>query len=364
MRTCEGDSTIQLSTNPVEPDALDSSTLRRPGRPYRIGPREVFQFVSIVAAFLLVGFLGLLAFGLIFNDVTLFGWLFIGGAFAFRHGFIEYRNRLTVSGTATAKASSAAIGLAELSGRGYAETVRKAPISETPCLFYSLEVEQYQTQPKRRWRTKISKSFSVETLELEDETGRILVWTRGAETIPVKRVWHSKDGTPPEAALRLVTAAGVRWPESSSRNPIKITEERIESGGPLYVMGTLAERRQIPERPPTFVSRLLTGWADSSPRLEAPSFLAAFRFASKGVRRWLARDLSAMVPRWSPPNVDQHQVLVWKGDRRRPLIIAGMVEREALRALSRRAWLYILGGAGLMAGTLLVAVWKLTDMIR
>ena len=68
----------------------------------------------------------------------------------------------------------------------------------------------------------------------------MLVWTRGAEIIPVKQVWRSEDGDPPESALRLVAATGIEWPGRSSRNPMRITEERIEAGGPLYVMGTLA----------------------------------------------------------------------------------------------------------------------------
>src|SRR5262245_10027393 len=97
-----------------EPNVADTSTFRRGVRRYRIGPRDWLQFAYLVAAVLIVGYLGLFILALLFNDVTLFGWVFIGGFFAFRHGFIEYRNKLAVSGTATAKASSAAIGLAEL----------------------------------------------------------------------------------------------------------------------------------------------------------------------------------------------------------------------------------------------------------
>ena len=62
---------------------------------------------------------------------------------------------------------------------------------------------------------------------------------------------------------------------------MKITEERILSGGPLYVMGTLAERRQIPEKANPFLPRLLGGWAAASPRLDDQSFAAAFRFARR-----------------------------------------------------------------------------------
>jgi hypothetical protein len=177
-------------------------------------------------------------------------------------------------------------------------------------------------------------------------------------------VWHSKNGEPPETALQLVAATGLKWPDPSSRSPMRITEERILADAPLYVMGTLAERRQIPDKPTSFWTRLIEKWANVSPRLENQSFGAAFQFASDGGRRWLARDLQTMVPRWAPPHMDPHAVLVWKGDQRRPFIISGLSERESLGALSRRAWLYILGGGALMAGTVLVSIWKLTDVIR
>jgi len=338
------------------------------GRPlprYRFGPRDYLQLAYLIVAVLLVGFIGLFGFALIFNEVTLFFWVFIAGFFAFRHGFIQYRNRLAVSGTATAKAASAAIGLAELSGRGHAEDVRKAPVTESPCLFWSVEVHQWQKRGKRRgWHSKLQKSFGVETLELEDESGRVLVWTRRAELITVKQVWKSEDGNPPETALKLVAATGLQWPDRSSGYPMKVTEERILANASLYVMGTLSERRQIPDTPTSFLPRLLKGWANTAPRLDDQSFGAAFRFATQGARRWLARDLSTLVPKWTPPSVDPHQVVVWKGDQGRPFIIAGVVEKEALSALSRRAWMYILSGGALMAGTILVAIWKLTDVIR
>jgi len=354
-----------MDTTPSEPNAAASSTLRGHTQRYRLKPRDWLQFFYLVAAVLAVGFIGLMAFGLLFNGVTIFVWLFAGGLLAFRHGFIQYRHKLSVSGTATAKASAAAIGLAELVGRGSAADVREAPVSKTPCLFYSVEVHQWSTQSKKRgWRSKLQKSFGVETLEFEDESGRVLVWTRGAELITVKQVWKSEEGDPPESGLQLVAATGIPWPGRSSRNPMKITEERIVAGGPLYVMGTLAERRQIPDQPTGFMTRLLSRWAETRPQLQDQSFGAAFQFASQGAQRWVARDLQTLVPRWTPPNVDPHQVLVWKGDQGRAFIIAGLLEPETLKALSRRAWMYILGGGALAAGTLLVAVWKLTDVIR
>jgi hypothetical protein len=325
----------------------------------------VRQVLYLAVAFLLVVFIGLYAFALVFNGVTIYGWLFAGGFLGFRHGFIQYRNRLAVRGTATAKASSAAIGLSELSGLGHAESPSDAPVSKAACLFWSVEVHQWQKRGKRRgWNRLLQRSFAVDTLELEDDSGRVLVWTRGAELIRVKQVWKSEDGDPPEAALRLVAATGVEWPKPSSGYPMKVTEERILAGEPLYVLGTLAERRQVPDQPRSFLPRLLGRWADVAPRLDDQSFGAAFRFASQGARRWLARDLQPVIQRWSPPAIDPHQVLVWKGDQGRPFIISGLLEREAMTALSRRAWAYILGGGAVMAGTIFAGVSKLTDVMR
>jgi hypothetical protein len=335
-----------------------------PGGRHRIGPRDLLQFVYLAAAVVLVGFIGLFGFALLFNGITIYAWLFIAGAVWFRHGFIQYRNRLAVSGTATAKATSAAIGLAELSGRGHAQA-SEAPVTGTACLFWTVELEQWQARSKRHgWHRKLYRSYAVETLELEDDTGRVLVWTRGAEIIPVRTVWRSQDGDPPPAALLLVASTGLQWPPPSSRYPMKITEERVERDGPLYVMGTLAERRELPAMPPGFFPALLERWRRTTPQLDDRSFAAAFRFAGHGARRWLANDLSTISPSWSPPDVDPHQVLVWKGDQGRAFIIAGLLERDALTALSRQAWISILGGAGLMAGTVLVTLLKLLQAIR
>jgi hypothetical protein len=55
--------------------------------------------------------------------------VFLGGGLLFRHGFGEIRNRLEVSGTPMAKASSTAIGLTELFGRGRGSHPTAAPIT-------------------------------------------------------------------------------------------------------------------------------------------------------------------------------------------------------------------------------------------
>jgi hypothetical protein len=311
----------------------------------------------------------LLIFSLFFNAITIHLTLFVFGLLAFVHGFTEYRNRLAVTGTATATADSAAIGLVELSGRGYVQNPSEAPITKNLCANWTVEVRHRGKNDFRLlsglWNRVMKRSSGdLDTIELEDHTGRILVWARGAEMVPIREVWRSdRGGNPPDGVLRLMAALGLQWPSRWDRHPMKITEERLEQGGPLYVMGTLAERRQIPESSKGAIARLLDRWAPADPASAeegTPSLASTFDYARKLGLRWFAKDLRPLCPVWSPPEVNQHQVLVWKGDQRRPFIVSGVLERQALRALSRRAWLYLLAGAGVMAWTLWEFLEKLT----
>ena len=298
-----------------------------------------------------------LLLGLFFNAYTIHLTLFVLGLLAFLHGFTEYRNRLSVTGTATATASSAAIGLVELSGRGYVDNPSDAPVTRKPCAYWRVEV-RHRGEKDFRWldglwnRVTERSSGRPENIVLVDNTSRMLVWTHGAEVIPIKERWRSdRGGDPPEGVLRFIAALGLQWPSRGNRFPMKVTEERIEQGGPLYVMGTLAERRQILAPSKGFFGTLLDRWA-LPPADGAPANMRSSRAVVDHARnvglRWLVKQWP-FPSESSPPALDQHQVLVWKGDQRRPFIVSGVLERGALRALSSRTWAYLLGGAGLMA---------------
>jgi len=210
-------------------------------------------------------------------------------------------------------------------------------------------------------------SGPLDTIVLEDDSGRVLVWGRGAEIIPIRQTWRSDHGDPPERVKRLVEALGLQWPSRGSRHPIKVTEERIEQGGPLYVMGTLAERRQIPSAQKSYASALLDKWAPNA-AIPLPksldSYSETFSYARKVGLRWFGNELRPLSPVWPPPEMNPHDVLVWKGEERRPFIISGVLEPQALSALSTRAWLCLLGGAALMVFMLWELLEKLTGGMR
>jgi len=361
-----------MSTTEIDPATEAQRRQVRNHLPAREWARGLLFLATVVAVGAGAFFGFALIFGLLFNAYTINPLFFVIGWLFFRHGFTEYRNRLGVSGTATAKANSAAIGLVELSGRAYGDSPTESAVTKTLCAYWRAVVAEKGEKSTRSleftWNSIMKRSSGpLETLALEDDTGRVLIWARDAEIIPIKQVWRSTHGDAPAEVKRLVEALGRQWPSRWSRRPITVTEERIEQGGPMYVMGTLAERRQIPSTKTTFFSALLDKWApptiEASPEAVA-SYSGTFTYARRIGLRWFAKDLRPLAPVWSPPQMNAHDVLVWKGDQGRPFIISGVLEKQALSALSRRAWVYLFGGAGLMAFMLWQFLEKLTGAMR
>jgi hypothetical protein len=294
--------------------------------------------VAIVAALALLA--GGFVLGLLLNPYVLSACLFAIGALLFRHGFIEYRNRLTVKNTPTAQASSAAVGLAELFGCARGGTPTLAPISGKPSIFWSVLIRQNSRvqRGKGEWHVIAKRgSEPLELLELEDETGRIPVWCHGAELLLGSEQWRSKKDKLPEGGKKLLDELGRKWPLPSDANQMEITEKRLEEGGPLYVMGTLSERRRIPS--PAQRSR---------PIIESRKSLSAIPgLARIMLTQWMRNKMSG--GNATPPDLEPHRVLVWKGDSSRPFIISNKAERATLTALTKRIWRFLLLGGGLMA---------------
>jgi hypothetical protein len=267
---------------------------------------------------------------------------FVAGAVAFWHGLVEYRNRLTILNLPTATACSAAIGLAELSGRARGAHVTPAAITGRPSVYWRAVVwrqpQNHGPHTKERPQVLIRTSPPLE-FELEDDTGRILIWPHGAEFVLPTERWKSENGPPPDAGVRLLAEAGMQWPDPKDPRPMVMTETRLEEGGPLYVLGTLSERARIRATPTR----------DGGER----------ELASRPFQAWAEQVSDAPLPAVSvPPDVDDSRVVVWKGDQGRPFILADS-ERDAVKRLSRSTWIEILCGAAFMTGSLAFAIAKI-----
>lgn len=154
-----------------------------------------------------------------------------------------HRLRL-IADTPTAKARSAHQGYVELEGiaRPMDDAPLRAPLSHLPCCWYRYRVEELETmrgargETVRRWRV-VDDGASTDTFWLDDGTGRVAIDPEGAELrVRHKDVWHSATRG---AAINAPSSSRTMPPFGSSGLSYRFTEERINPGDPLYVLGLL-----------------------------------------------------------------------------------------------------------------------------
>ena len=256
------------------------------------------------------------------------------GAILYAMSFSFYVKRQRVLDTPTAKAMSAAIGRAEVSGRALGEPPSPSLVSETPSAYWEVRLYQKVKQGNRRRERCIATKNSVGGhFWVEDVSGRIPVLIEGAEWWLEKRKWRARKGDAiSERALGWVTALGVDW----SKHDLRLEEECIEEGGPVYVLGTLSAAPDVLEasarRPRgvrAFFTQLLTNPMQSG--LLSDSLSSGIEKLRSGVLKGQER-LQALgeLPPWLRA---PERVVLWRGVRRDPFVISNSGERRLARRL-------------------------------
>jgi hypothetical protein len=134
-------------------------------------------------------------------------------------------------------------GQVEVIGRAGGNVVR-SPISDTVCVLWHVEVQEYRgSGPTGRWRT-IRTQTSSQPIELTDDTGHIWVVPTGAELVLGNDLRATRDAlhtlSPQfEAALERMgiplRSAFRTW------RFLRVREQRIVPGEPIFVLGLLEE---------------------------------------------------------------------------------------------------------------------------
>ena len=118
------------------------------------------------------------------ND-DLFGYSVIGffaGLYIFYRGFKNLRKKQLIENTPTSKVRSIAMGQVEVIGTTKPFTkLIKSPFTNTPCVYYKWQVEEYRRTKNSSYWAEIAKGDSKNKFYLEDNTGEVLVDPQGAE---------------------------------------------------------------------------------------------------------------------------------------------------------------------------------------
>ena len=119
------------------------------------------------------------------------------GLYSFFKGLRIYREYRVIEDTPEMPVRSIAMGLVAVRGRAVGEPPVTSPISRTPCYFYKVEIEKWQSNSRSgggTWHHYAAGTGGGE-FYLEDATGKVLVDARQAELDLVCVEEREVDGT-------------------------------------------------------------------------------------------------------------------------------------------------------------------------
>jgi hypothetical protein len=271
------------------------------------------------------------------------------GFWCFRKGIIGLRHALDVANTPTAKVSSAAMGLVELDGRAVTQRPTPAVVTGVPCVWWNMQVEVWQKRSSGRhrggrWVEVLARGAGhVDTLWLEDDTGRMPVWLRGAELLLSEDVWEKgKDELPP-GGIQLLSGSAFDW---HGTKRVRVRERRMEANGQVYVLGTLDEVHRLKntagERTVERWTRLVRSGEWRKKLVDGmPALLRGPMLVAIGYLQLLSGTGNVNEQETPPPSLEATDVIIWKGRAGRPLIVSNQRETAAASQLRKRSLWYI-----------------------
>jgi hypothetical protein len=249
--------------------------------------------------------------------------------------------------TPAAKIGNAKLGLAKLNGLAVGTSLSPAAVSGRPCVWWDVWVGVWYeaSESPGHWQPVASRyGGEAGLLEIEDGTGRVPVWLHGATLILDSKSWESDKDTLPAAGIALLDELGFAW--SDPRRTLVI-ETCVEQGAPMYVVGTLDERRNLPEPGQLRgLDRLAEAVRSGTWRRELVSALPQpTRMVAVIVIGYLDMVLKVGTGKQRtgrpedavPPSLVPKARVVWQGIGGRPLIVSNQPDTTTLESWRKRS---------------------------
>lgn len=158
----------------------------------------------------------------------------LGGWFALR----AWRTARLISSTPPTALSGLTPGLHEVQGAVHGEGTLTSPLTERPCLYWRLIIEQRR---QNKWETLVDRKECVPTW-LDDGGGRLDIDVGAADVI-LTRAEHVSGGIygVPSAELTAVLARLEEAPPNLQGPYVRYREECFLQGDRLHAVGTVVE---------------------------------------------------------------------------------------------------------------------------
>jgi hypothetical protein len=332
------------------------------------------EWGTLKVAGIVVGVLALLALLIMLMGVLLHPIVSVPAGIALsvwliRKGLAGLRNVDAAQTGQSAPVSAAPLGRVALEGRAVAPSTTPSGITGRPCVWWdvTLHAASVDSGQQIEWQQLASRcAGTIGVVELDDGNARIPVWLHGADLILQTRSWDSGSDPLPEHGQAFLQSLGFSW---GSHRRLRVSETGLQADAPLYVIGTLEERRhvavphapqglaRIPDlirsgkwrrelvaavpAPARIVVAVLIGYVD---------MLVSLGHGQDRVRP----DAAATIPDLAPTDR-----LVWQGSAGEPFIVSDRPRQDALNGWRTRSrWL-----VGLGTGVLAFTAYALVDCL-
>lgn len=193
-------------------------------------------------------------------------------------GFNSLVKARTIEDTPTSKIRSASQGYVELEGfaKSFDGGQLIAPLTGTPCVWFSFTVEHYQSSGKSSsWRT-IESVTSDSLFVLEDTTGQCHINPAKADVVVIsKQSWRGHNRRPSSLGATTKGARLSSWDLGLNVNfgsgKYRYTERRLHEGQFLYAIGQFQTLHapSSDQQTKTHMNALLNQWKQDQQQLLA-----------------------------------------------------------------------------------------------
>jgi hypothetical protein len=138
------------------------------------------------------------------------GALFLGtgaGVWIFFKGFRVFREFKIVADTPCIPIRSVPMGLVQIRGKALSDQLIPSPITHTPCCFYQVKIERYESGEHGGWK-HYRTDMDGARFYLQDQTGKVLINSYAAEYDLPESEPRVVDGSHPGASLALASGTG------------------------------------------------------------------------------------------------------------------------------------------------------------
>ena len=320
------------------------------------------KVVGIIVSVLALLVMLIMVLGLLLRPAITVPVGFVAGGWLLRRGLAGLKEGKGLANAPSGKVASVKPGLVKLEGRAVTGDPVPGGITGQPCVWWDVAINLWyegDDDDSGEWRQVAARyGGTVDIVNFEDDSGQVPVWLKGAQLLLKAQSWQSQKDVLPARGMALLDELGFAW--NGTRN-ISVTEQYLEANAPLYVLGTLDQRSDLPQ----------PGQESGLERLEqmlrTGEWRRALVRATPGVARYsvavLIGYLDMMIKMGrggervktadgsEPPVLAPAAPIIWKGRGGRPFLVSNQPEQAALAAWNRRS--QVLCGVGL-------AVWCFT----